>query len=214
VSFSDRVKLARLRLARSAELLELAGERMAAQAPRFAKLASRHENGTAPQAVSSHQLFPTPPEIAWRMVSMAGIQPGHRVLEPSAGTGRLLVRMPVDADVTAVEISPELQAVIYQDFPGVKLKAGDFLARTCADLGGPFDRIVMNPPFTRGSDVRHILHARTLLARDGHLVALCYDGVEQNKRLRPIAKSWEVLPAGSFRSEGTGAGVVLLTLDP
>lgn len=212
MSFADRIKAARVRLARAGELCELAGERIAAKRARFAKLASRHEDGTAPQAVSAHQLFPTPAEIAWRMVSLADIQPGHRVLEPSAGTGRLLVRMPVDAEVTAVEIAPELLAVLYRDFPGVRLKAGDFLARTVDDLGGPFDRVVMNPPFTRGSDVRHIMHACTMLKPGGVLVALCYDGVEQNKRLRPIAKTWEVLPAGSFRSEGTGAGVVLITL--
>ncbi len=40
------------------------------------------------------QLFPTPPDLASRMVDAADIRPGHRVLEPSAGTGALLLAMP------------------------------------------------------------------------------------------------------------------------
>lgn len=201
-----------LRLASLGERVALNGERMAALAPRFQALARRHEEGTAPKAVSAWQLFPTPPEVAVRMVALAGIEPGHRVLEPSAGTGRLLDAMPTWAQVTAVEKVADLQALLYARFPGMTLKGRDFLACTCHQLGGPFDRVVMNPPFERGTDVRHILHAQSLLAPGGLLVALCYDGAAQNRKLRPIAKTWELLPAGSFRSEGTGAGVVLMTL--
>ena len=39
------------------------------------------------KVVTAPQLFPTPPEIARRVVELAGIEPGHTVLEPSAGTG-------------------------------------------------------------------------------------------------------------------------------
>lgn len=42
------------------------------------------------QVVSAPQLFPTPPELAARMVELANIMDGDRVLEPSAGTGRLV----------------------------------------------------------------------------------------------------------------------------
>lgn len=42
------------------------------------------------QTVCAPQLFPTPPSLAMRMASEAKIKPGHRVLEPSAGTGNLL----------------------------------------------------------------------------------------------------------------------------
>ena len=41
------------------------------------------------QVVSAPQLFPTPPGLAARIVSLAGLAIGMRVLEPSAGTGRL-----------------------------------------------------------------------------------------------------------------------------
>jgi hypothetical protein len=50
-----------------------------------------------------------------------------------------------------------------------------------------------------------------LLTDDGLIVSLCFDGVRQNRELRPIASSWEVLPAGSFKEAGTMASVVLAT---
>lgn len=198
--------LARLKAVR--ERNELARERMDAEAHRFERMANRHENGTAPVAVSAFNLFPTPPELARKLVDTARIHGSHRVLEPSAGTGRILDALP-PCEVVAVEIVKTLCSNLYQRYPHVSLKCGDFLERT--DLG-TFDRIVMNPPFHRGEDVRHIQHAFTMLADNGLLVALCYDGVAQNKHLKPIAATWEPLPAGSFRSEGTSANVVMLTL--
>ena len=42
------------------------------------------------KVVSAPQLFPTPPDLGRRMVEAADIQSGHRVLEPSAGTGKLI----------------------------------------------------------------------------------------------------------------------------
>ena len=50
-------------------------------------------------------------------------------------------------------------------------------------------------------------------APGGRLVSLCYDGAVQNRNLRPMATTWEVLPVGSFKCEGTGAGVVMLSID-
>lgn len=209
-----RTNDARLRLLSLKERNALNGERMAAKRQRFDAIANRHTNGTAPVAVSGWNLFPTPPEIARRMVELGDVHDGDTVLEPSAGTGRILDQLPVWARATAVEILPALQQHLFAAYPRVTLKTGDFLARTLADLGGPFDRVIMNPPFQRGADVKHILHARDMLAPGGLLVALCYDGVTQRKRLQPLAASWEPLPARSFRSEGTGAGVVLLTMTP
>jgi phospholipid N-methyltransferase len=203
---------ARVRLASIQQRVEMRAERLAALVARFDRLAKRHEQGTAPVAVSSFNLFPTPAEVARKMAAAADFQVGHRVLEPSAGTGRLLDVIPQGVDVVAVEESQALCANLFHSYPGVLLKRGDYLERTTLDLGGLFDRIIMNPPFERGTDVRHIMHARSMLAPGGLLVALCYDGVAQNRHLKPIATTWEVLPAGSFRSEGTSAGVVMFTM--
>lgn len=152
---------------------------------------------------SAPQLFPTPPDLARHMVELADVRPGHRVLEPSAGTGRLLQALPAGCDVAAVEINPTLARQI-------GARCADFLSLPpVAD----FDRIVMNPPFSNGQDVRHILHARQFLAPGGVLVALCANGPRQRAALRPLATEWHDLPAGSFTSEGTGVNVAMLVLE-
>jgi phospholipid N-methyltransferase len=199
-----------------------AGQAMRAQAARFGKLATRHADGTAPRAVSSFNLFQTPEHIARRMVETAGIGgiPFQRVLEPSAGLGRILrpilAQVHPSAYVAACEESPECVRELSRQIENVPcdlaMRSGDFLTLTAYDLGGPFDAIVMNPPFERGRDVKHIRHAAGMLAPGGVLVGLCYHGATQERELRPEVNTWEVLPAGSFRSEGTGAGVVMVTI--
>lgn len=170
--------------------------------------------GDGVQVVAAPQLFPTPVDLARRMAELAGIEPGHRVLEPSAGTGRLLdavrkVQHP--GHLIAVEHNAGLVERLKAKYqPGdATILQGDFLECNL----GPFDRVVMNPPFKDGEDIRHIEHARKLLAPGGRLVALCAAGPRQEAALRPKASTWEVLPADSFKAEGTGVHVVLLTID-
>lgn len=176
--------------------------------PRFAALASRHEDGTAPRAVSAYQLFQTPPELAARLVGLLGSP--SRVLEPSAGLGRLLDHIPYEA--VAVEQSPQLCAELYRQNRGnVRLIQRDFLTVEPGDCGY-FDGIAMNPPFHMRSDIAHILHARTFLAPGGRLAALAMDTHHRETALRHLCTTWEHIPAGTFRSEGTGVACVLLTI--
>jgi 16S rRNA G1207 methylase RsmC len=70
----------------------------------------------------------------------------------------------------------------------------------------------MNPPFSRGQDVAHILHALKFLKPGGRLVALCAAGPRQQAELRPLATTWEELPGDTFASQGTGVRAILLTV--
>lgn len=192
----------------------LAGATLAALRPRFARMAARHENGTAPRAVSAFQLFQTPAEIAERMVFALEFWADGRVLEPSAGLGRILdalaPRQP--REVVAVEVSATIAAELYrQERPGVKLIQRDFLTCTSVELG-VFDAIAMNPPFHMRADIRHILHARTFLKPGGMVVALCLNTRHRAEALRQIADTWEELPEGAFAKEGTRVSTVMLTI--
>lgn len=161
------------------------------------------------RAVFSHNLFQTPPDIAKYMVWLAGDIKGREVLEPSAGLGRIVSPLlKAGASVTAWDISAECCSELYNNYPSARLIRGDFLKRS---MSKKFHAVVMNPPFQRGEDIRHIMRAYSLLEPGGVLVSLCYDGVKQNTRLQPWADTWELLPAGSFKKEGTSASVALIT---
>jgi protein-L-isoaspartate O-methyltransferase len=176
------------------------------------------------QVVTANQLFPTPPDVAARMVELADIKPDHRVLEPSAGTGNLcaaVVRVVPPSNLFAVEINHQLCEMLSQTFTPPddarqhicrNVLQGDFLE--CNGNLGKFDRVVMNPPFENGADIKHIQHAVKFLKPGGKLVAICANGPRQNGTLKPMVwdcgGDWEELPEGTF--SGTGVRAVLLTL--
>jgi protein-L-isoaspartate O-methyltransferase len=162
------------------------------------------------QVITAPQLFPTPADLASRMASEAEIEEGHRILEPSAGTGNILAALPGNTVRWAVEINPKL-ASMTKLHQMAEVVCGDFLEQN-GDLG-KFDRVVMNPPFENGADIKHIRHALTFLKPGGRLVALCADGPRQREALQPIADSWESLPAGTFKEQGTNVNVALLTIN-
>jgi phospholipid N-methyltransferase len=159
--------------------------------------------------VVADQLFPTPPEIAAKMVEYAEINKNHRVLEPSAGTGNILRAIGNAPDKVAIEINEEV-AKQCCNVSGLHLIIGDFLEQN-GNLG-KFDRVIMNPPFNNAEDIKHIKHAITFLKPDGILVALCANGSRQNEILKPLADHWEVLPAGSFKKTGTNVNVALMII--
>jgi hypothetical protein len=164
------------------------------------------------QTVVAHQLYPTPPDIAARMVELADIEGGMCVLEPSAGTGNLVqaVRDAVDTKVLAYEINAGLCSAIRSRFQpyACQVIQGDFLA---VEPQYKYPRILMNPPFENASDIKHIKHALTFLAEGGRLVGICADGPRQTAQIQPLCTSWEPLPSGTFA--GTGVRTVLFTID-
>ena len=194
-----------------------AGELMGSLRPRFEAIRNREIEGTAPKAVTGFNLFQTPRPVALRMAQIIQERAGDgaRILEPSAGLGRLYEPLEsLRAEWMMVEEVWECCNALRKSLKRVKeIRHADFLEQTADGLGGKFDVVVMNPPFKQGRDVRHILHALEMVRDGGRLVSLCYNGVRQNEQLKGIATRWEVLPEGSFKSEGTSASVALLVID-
>jgi protein-L-isoaspartate O-methyltransferase len=164
------------------------------------------------QVVTAPQLFPTPPALAARMAELAEVRPDDRVLEPSAGIGNLIAAVwgNYRGTFAAVEINPQLANELRRRFPAIVVDCCDFL--TCNGDLGAFDRILMNPPFANGADIKHIMHARHMLKPGGRLVAICADGPRQREQLQPIATHWEDLPAGTFAEQGTNVNTALLVI--
>lgn len=131
--------------------------------------------------------FPTPGELAQKVISWADIKPGHKVLEPSAGGGHIAELVPKDADLTCVEYNYTLAQVLVKK--GFKVVNMDFLTWK-PDF--KFDRIVMNPPFERRQDIAHVKHAFDLLSAGGILVSIVSAGAfyANSRRIEQEFQSW------------------------
>lgn len=186
------------------------------EAADFDQLAKQAKQGV--QVVSAPQLFITPQELARRMADLADLRPGDRVLEPSAGTGRLLDAIAstgIEHHGIAVEVHPKLAEGLKCRYPNMEVRCGDFL--DLAEHLGGFDVVMMNPPFANAVDIAHIRRAFELLAPGGRLVALCAAGPRQADQLRPLAERYggfyEVLAPGSFAGSGTMVNVAILVME-
>jgi predicted RNA methylase len=161
------------------------------------------------------QAFYTPPELAEAMVERAFAKTNGRlrVLEPSAGTGRLIdaigMRLDWDVDITAVELNPAYASGLRMKYATVNVYEADFL-QLDKDALGEFDVVVMNPPFTGGQDEAHIRHALRMLKMNGRLVAICGNGPRQREQLRSVADSWIDLAPGTFKESGTCVNTAML----
>jgi len=111
----------------------------------------------------------TPLEIAERMVDYLNLDVFHTVLEPSFGTGRLIEALLMqDHDnglITGIERNIGLLKRNKHDIEVIRQDFMDFKGRE-------FDRIIMNPPFSRGNAERHIRKAQEVLSEDGEIVAI------------------------------------------
>jgi len=155
----------------------------------------------------SHQFYPTPPEVAAAVVELAGIQDGHRVLEPSAGNGAL-ADMVGAGKITCVELA-ELRATILKA-KGHTVICDDFLA-WAGRTWDQYDRIVMNPPFSEGRWRAHLEAAAARLAPGGRIVAVLPVSSVGKDLLPGFTLAWPRRFDGAF--EGTQIPVVILTAD-
>jgi len=154
-----------------------------------------------------YQEFFTPEEICREMAVEAGVL-GKTVLEPSAGNGRI-------ADICVAYGASKVTCVELQDFhcktlesKGFKTICSDFLKCKPEDLG-MFDCVVMNPPFNKGLDIKHVKHALKFLKPDGVLVSVvsreprCIEGFRFNT---------EIIPSGTFKESDTMVQTYRLTV--
>lgn len=202
-----------LRLKHLREITEAKAEELDEIRPRFERLADKC---SAPRVVVAHQLFQTPGPLAARLAGM--FTRFGRTLEPSAGLGRLyraVREIDTACEIVLVENAADCAGELYRETAGdsaAKLVQADFLACDRHRIG-TFDSIISNPPFTRGSDIRHIRHALTLLNPGGRLVAICAAGPKQRAAFQHTADQWIDLPAGSFKEAYTNVNAAIVVID-
>ncbi len=204
------------------------------------------ETGTATNIRTALQAFYTPESLADRVVRAVGVTsyPGvlrakegraagrPLVLEPSVGEGALAVAVikatgghvsitAVDIDPVALETAKRRIEAAYKAEPtrGVlDINVHDFLKTSLKDSVA-FDYIVMNPPFAKGADVKHVTHAYDLLAPGGALAAIMWpawqtattkSAVAFRELVASASGVVEDIPPGTF--EHTDVATVLLVL--
>lgn len=158
-------------------------------------------SATVIEVPASSQLFVTPDHQCARLVDLAGISDDDSILEPSAGTGAILraIRATApDAVCDAVELNTGLCQHLRTEFESINVICCDFLQYLKFASSPRYSRIIMNPPFSHGADIKHILHACSLLKPRGVLTAVCLNGPRQNEILKPLSDHWEPLPRGTF----------------
>ena len=119
--------------------------------------------------------FPTPPELAERLVRHADIRPGMTVLEPSAGWGNIADAVRATGSLVVVrEVQSSLRKILALKGYDTSADDQDFLTgiQPHSVVFPGYDRIAMNPPFEQGQDIEHVLHAYACLKPGGRLVSI------------------------------------------
>lgn len=155
--------------------------------------------------------FPTPKPMVEDLLDRANIEPGMKVLEPSAGKGNIAEALrDTGAEVDVVEYHSTLSNLLEEK--GFNVVGSDFLEYS----KGGYDRIVMNPPFENGQDIQHVQHAFDLLKPGGRIVAIMSAGPFSNTDKKSVTfRAWlqelgaesEPNAEGAFKSAERSTGV-------
>jgi len=147
--------------------------------------------------------FPTPKDIVRIMIDKVDIQPREDILEPSAGKGDIaeeIKKKYPNNFLTVVEQNYELKKIL--ELKGLDVVCEDFLNHV-----GSYDKIIMNPPFSKNADIDHVRHAYSLMKPGGKIVAImsehpffAHDKKSEDFREWLEDKGFSVrLPEGSFK---------------
>lgn len=166
--------------------------------------------------------FATPEPVGLKMVEWAGIKPGDKVLEPSAGHGAIARFFPERTEVTMVEPSLNLSQRAALANGGARIVNQRFedFNRT-----NKYDAIVMNPPYGMGGKTayEHLEKATQHLREGGRIVALLPRGGLADRRLvdfMPMAEENGIhlvadiaMPSVTFERAGTKVNSRVLVLE-
>lgn len=174
-----------------AEPVQHAGEAGQYQHRPHQMTGARHGISRRRAATRLADLIQTPDALADEIVMLAELEPGHRVLDPSAGTGSLLraARRAFGEELTyvAVETNWDMCNALERRIADTA-HCADFL-QLRQDTLGLFDRILIHPPLAQDADIAHVRHALNFLRPGGRMVGICYLGLRQEQILKPLAEA-------------------------
>ena len=159
------------------------------------------------------QFFETPEAVVDQLCEMADLTDTSHVLEPSAGQGAILRGLEKHtSNLYWSELDEENASKI-----DIGIQVGKDFLKVSPDCM-PFDRIVMNPPFSRQRDIDHVFHALKFI-NHGILVSVMSPSIKYrtNKKTTEFKEflgdyTHEIieLPEKSFKASGTMINTVIL----
>lgn len=163
--------------------------------------------------------FPTPMDLADKMITLAELSPDMVVLEPSAGRGAIAERVARIVGYDNVHcfelLTDNCEALHEYGFRNVE--CCDFLSVEVKPL---YDRVIMNPPFSKQQDIDHVTHALKCVKPGGGLVSIMASGVtfRQNRKtldFLSLIEGSEIIPnpPESFKLSGTLVNTVTVVVD-
>lgn len=165
--------------------------------------------------------FPTPLHVVETyVIPRLRVNAESHVLEPEAGVGGIAMPLSKICRVDCIELQEKNVKVLQESGLFARVLQGDFLSIDPKDFQ-KYDAVVMNPPFAKQADIKHVLHASRFVKEGGQLVAIMSAGVSfrTDKLTRQFAEfvagqDGEIvaLPESSFKESGTGVNTVVAAM--
>jgi phospholipid N-methyltransferase len=166
------------------------------------------------------QFCATQPKEADRVVSLAEIEEGHKVLEPSAGDGAIVkaVNRILPNMIVHCYEKMQLNKTELEKINTTKIIGEDFLTHGKEK----FDRIVANPPFSNNQDIDHVRKMYDSLNKGGRLVSITsthYINSNNNKEtefkdwLKEVGADLHEIKGGAFKKSGTNVKTMILVIN-
>lgn len=183
-------------------------------------LIQRLVDGESVNIKKEFQFFATPEALAKRLVELADLKKSDIVLEPSAGDGAILKQIS-GFNVNTIE-AIELMPLNRKKLSLYTLIGDDFL-KYDTSLDDPYHtKIIANPPFSKGQDVKHVTHMYKVLRPGGRIVSIMSTqwqdkNDKRSKEFRAFLEevNAEVIEveAGVFKESGTNVPTVIVVID-
>lgn len=178
------------------------------------------ETGVATQERSERavqverQAFYTPAPLARILANLADVAVGEHALEPSAGHGAIAEAVLEASGVLMHCVELDEGAATALRKKGFPCMQADFLT---VELAERPDVVVVNPPFTRGTDIKHVMRAYRCVRPGGRVIAIMSGGTPDAvskvaKELHALYPMWVPVADEAFKESGTLVKTVICVI--
>lgn len=180
---------------------------------------------TLKETIKKFQFYPTPKEVAEYLVELADIKPWEDVLEPSAWLWNIVdeINKTKCRDIFMFELDKNKVEELVSKYTWDNRVWERWYNIDCCDfLNRPtmiqVPKIIMNPPFSKSQDVKHILEAYKYLRNWWRIVSVASSSIQTREgklydELRALNPEFIELPEWSFKESWTMVKSVIVIIN-